>query len=92
VRAGRPASVYLEIEAPRRLVYSHGGDDETLPPVFQATVTFTDLGGDRTEVEMRSLFPTAADRDKVVKEYSAIEGGKQTLDRLGEYLAALGQQ
>ena len=29
-----------------------------------------------------------ADRDKVVKEYGAIEGGKQTLEKLGEYLAA----
>jgi uncharacterized protein YndB with AHSA1/START domain len=34
------------------------------------------------------VFPTAAARDLVVKEYGAIEGGKQTLDRLEEQLEA----
>src|SRR5262249_42397304 len=34
----------------------------------------------------RMVFPTAAARDLVVKEYGAIEGAKQTFDRLGEYL------
>jgi hypothetical protein len=32
------------------------------------------------------VFPTAAARDKVVTEYGAIEGGKQTLERLAEHL------
>jgi uncharacterized protein YndB with AHSA1/START domain len=32
-------------------------------------------------------FPTAAARDFVIKEFGAIEGGKQTLERLGEHLA-----
>ena len=27
-----------------------------------------------------------SDRDRVVKDYGAIEGGKQTLERPGEYL------
>jgi hypothetical protein len=34
------------------------------------------------------VFPTAAARDMVVKNYNAIEGGKQTLARLGEHLCA----
>ncbi|HEX4342172.1 MAG TPA: SRPBCC family protein, partial [Verrucomicrobiae bacterium] len=34
----------------------------------------------------RNVFPTAAARDFVVKEYGAIEGGKQTLERLSEHL------
>jgi hypothetical protein len=33
------------------------------------------------------VFPPADDRDFVVKEFGAIEGGKQTLERLGEHLA-----
>jgi uncharacterized protein YndB with AHSA1/START domain len=37
----------------------------------------------------RMVFPTAAARDHVVKEFGAIEGGKQTLERLGEQLAAM---
>jgi uncharacterized protein YndB with AHSA1/START domain len=35
---------------------------------------------------IRMIFPSAAERDRVVKEFRAIEGGKQTLERLGEYL------
>jgi uncharacterized protein YndB with AHSA1/START domain len=79
---------FLEVDPPSRLVYTHGWDRPG-GELFQATITFTDLGGNRTEVEMRSAFPTAADRDKVVKERGAIEGGKQTLSRLGEYLAEM---
>jgi uncharacterized protein YndB with AHSA1/START domain len=82
---------YLEIVPQERIVNDHGWDDDSLPPLFRATITFTDLGG-KTEVEMRSTFPTAADRDKVVKEFGAIEGGKQTLEKLGEYLAQQHQQ
>jgi hypothetical protein len=33
------------------------------------------------------VFPTAAVREHVVKTYGAIEGGKQTLERLAEQLA-----
>jgi hypothetical protein len=35
---------------------------------------------------MWMLFPSASARDAVVREYGAIEGGKQTLQRLAEYL------
>jgi uncharacterized protein YndB with AHSA1/START domain len=77
---------YREIVAPERLVYAHGGDDEGLEPVqFEVTVTFTERNGE-TEVVMRSTFPTAEQRDFVVREYGAIEGGHQTMARLAEYL------
>jgi hypothetical protein len=35
---------------------------------------------------MHSVFPTAAARDKVVKEFKAIEAGYQTLERLEQVL------
>jgi hypothetical protein len=35
---------------------------------------------------MSILFNTAEERDKVVKEFGAIEGNKQTMDRLEAYL------
>jgi len=79
---------YEEIVPPERLVYSHGGGEEDLEPVhFRNTVTFEDLGG-RTRLTMRAVFPSAAERDHVAEEYGAVEGGKQTLARLAEYLAA----
>jgi uncharacterized protein YndB with AHSA1/START domain len=76
--------VYLEIVKPERLVYDHGADDDK-GPHFRVTVTFTERG-QKTELVMRSVFPSAEAREKVLK-FGAIEGGKQTLDRLEEWLA-----
>jgi uncharacterized protein YndB with AHSA1/START domain len=75
---------YMEVVRPERQAYdiNEPGD----PSQFTATVTFVD-NADGTVLTMRSVFPTAAARDFVVREYKAIEGGNQTLDRLGEYLA-----
>jgi uncharacterized protein YndB with AHSA1/START domain len=80
---------YEEIVAPERLVYSHGGDEDVEPVQFRVTVTFEDLGG-KTRLTMRALFPSAAERDRVVKEYDAAEGGKQTLARLAQHLKTIG--
>jgi uncharacterized protein YndB with AHSA1/START domain len=79
---------YVEVVRPERLVYKHGGDDEGLEPVsFQTTVTFVPQGK-KTMVTLRAVFPTPAERDRVIKEYGALEGGKQTLERLDEHLSA----
>ncbi|MEJ0037344.1 MAG: SRPBCC domain-containing protein [Gammaproteobacteria bacterium] len=72
---------YIEVQKPARLVYRHGADKDDDPDAFDVTVTFEDLG-DKTHITMHSVFPTAAARDKVVKEFKAIEGGYQTLERL----------
>jgi uncharacterized protein YndB with AHSA1/START domain len=80
--------VYKEVVKPERLVYSHGGDTENDPGQFQVTVTF-DNQGNKSELTMRSLFVSKEERDKVVREYGAIEGGNQTLTRLEEYLAKM---
>jgi uncharacterized protein YndB with AHSA1/START domain len=80
--------VFIEVVKPERLVYNHGGDDEGEPGHFHVTVTFAEHGG-KTELTMRSLFGSAAERDKVVNEFNAIEGGNQTLDRLEEYLTKM---
>jgi len=77
--------LYHEVVRPERLVYDHG-DGENSDRDFHVTITFADEGG-RTRLTMRSLFPTAAARDYVVREVGAIEGGNQTLDRLTAYLA-----
>ncbi|MGH6771211.1 MAG: SRPBCC family protein [Xanthobacteraceae bacterium] len=79
---------FIEVKRPERLVYTHGGDDDVEPVNFHVTVTFEDQGG-RTKVTLRSVFPTAEERDRVVKEYGAIEGGRQTLARLADYLATM---
>jgi uncharacterized protein YndB with AHSA1/START domain len=76
---------YEEISQPERLVYAHGGEGDE--PVFHVTVTFADRGG-RTEVTMRSLFPSV-EACEAVKQFGAVAGGAQTLARLGGYLPHL---
>ena len=78
-------ATYLEVVPPERLVYDHG--DDANPEMFRVTVTFEDLGAGRTQLTLRSIFPTAEARNVTVERYGAIEGGKQTLARLGEHLA-----
>jgi uncharacterized protein YndB with AHSA1/START domain len=83
-------SVFIELVKPERIVYSHGGGRKGAEGVsFQATWTFEEEEGGKTRLTMRSVFPSAAARDRVVKEYGAIEGGKQTLAKLADYLATM---
>lgn len=79
---------YDEIVRPERIVYRHGGSDDVEPVQFQTTVTFEDIAG-KTKLTMRALFPSAAERDRVVKEYGAVEGGEQTIGRLADYVAEM---
>jgi hypothetical protein len=47
--------------------------------------TFT-AEGDKTRVEVRMVFESAELRDKVARDFGAVEGLHQTLERLGERL------
>ena len=76
------------VEPPKRLVYRHGGGDDVEPVQFRTTVTFEDLGG-KTRLSMRGVFPSAAERDRVIKEYGADKGMIQTLDRLSDYVSKM---
>lgn len=78
--------VFTEVTEPNRLVYIHGSDEEDDPDRFTVTITFEKQDG-KTKLTMYSLFPSVEQRNKVVEEYGAIEGGNQTMDRLEEYLA-----
>lgn len=75
---------YLEISPPERIVFRHGdrGDD---PKAFTSTVTISQKNG-TSEVTLRSVFPTKAQRDEVVEKYHAIEGAEQTLSALAGYV------
>lgn len=80
--------LFLEIDPPGRLVFAHssgGADDQA---AFRTTVTFAEAAG-QTVLTMRMAFPTAAEREQAVREYGAVQGGQQTLDRLAIQLAEL---
>ena len=85
---------FVEIAEPQRIIYRHGGDrgpeDRDVEPVnFQVTVTFEPEGEDKTRLNMRMVFPSAAAKNFTEERYGAIQGQRQTLDRLGWYVAKL---
>lgn len=80
--------VFNEVVKPSKLVYTHSSEDPKDPNVFVSTITFEEIG-QQTRITMRGVFPTAEERDRVVKEYGAIEGGQQSLRRLSAYLSTL---
>lgn len=75
-----------EIVPPERIVYRHGGGEDVEPVQFKTTVIFEDLGG-RTRIVWRHEFPTAAERDRVIKDFGADKGLAQTMARLADYVA-----
>jgi len=75
-----------EITPPQRLVFRHRVDAES-PVHHVTTVTFEDLGG-RTRLTLEAEFPTAEQRDLLVREHKVDEGGRQTLGRLAAFLDA----
>lgn len=82
------AARYEEIVEGQRIVYTNGGGREGAGKGvhFRAIVTFV-AKGDKTELTLRSVFDTPAERDMVVREYGAVEGGNQTLSRLAAHVA-----
>ena len=79
--------VYHEVVKPEYLSYSQSGDGDKVR--FDAKVTFTVEQSAKTKLTLRLIFATAAERDHVIKEYGAIEGGHQTLARLAQYVTAM---
>ncbi|MDO8633937.1 MAG: SRPBCC family protein [archaeon] len=77
--------VFTKVEKPKFLAYKHSGDYNTKDVKFEVKVTFEEVNG-KTRVTMRSVFESSEELDRVEKGHGAIEGGKQTLTRLGEYL------
>jgi uncharacterized protein YndB with AHSA1/START domain len=76
-----------EIVEPERIRYHHGGGDDVEPVQFRTTVTFEELAGGRTRITLHAVFPSAAERDRVIKDYGADKGAMQTLSRLADYVA-----
>ena len=77
--------IYRAIEAPSRLTFTHDSGEDGDANVMEVTVTFEEQDG-LTRLTMHTLFRSAELRDQVVEEYQAIEGGRQTLERLADFL------
>lgn len=86
-------STFKEIVPLERITYSHGGGREDGPGAsFVATWTFEAIAQGKTLVTGRMVFPSKDARDFVVKEFGAIEGGKQHLTKLAEFLPKFGSK
>jgi uncharacterized protein YndB with AHSA1/START domain len=83
----REIVVSRTIAGPRRLVFLHGERPDD-PRAFVSTVTLVERGG-ATEVTMRAVFKSKAQRDEAVERFGAVEGGRQTLGRLEAYVSTL---
>lgn len=79
---------YIEIDPPSRLLYKIGGKVGEEPVNFRTEVTFESLkeSTSQTKVTMRSIFPSAAQRNYVIENYNAVEGGKQHMANLEDYV------
>lgn len=71
---------YREIVPDEKIVFAFQGGPQAV-----VTVTLTDRGG-KTEMHFSMVFPTAEIRDNLAKRVGAVEGQKQTVERLGELL------
>ncbi len=76
-----------EISRPERIVYRHGRTVDVEPVQFKTTVVFEDLGL-RTRIIWRGDFPSADERNRVIKDYGAAEGLLQTMARLDDFVSA----
>jgi len=81
--------VFTEIIKPELLKYYHGSDDPNDPICFKVTVNFIELDAKKTELHMHMLFEKKELFDYVVKKHGAIEGNRQTMNRLEEYLKTM---
>jgi uncharacterized protein YndB with AHSA1/START domain len=77
---------YREVVAPERLAFRHGESEAENPDAdFGNVITLEDLGG-RTRLTMTLTLKDKATRDFLIREVKAVEGGKQTLQKLAEHL------
>jgi len=82
--AYRNEITYTAIVEPELIEYDHGPS-----PGFHTTVTFEEDGAERTKLSMVALFATKGERDRTVEKFGAIEGMKQTIGRLADYVESL---
>jgi uncharacterized protein YndB with AHSA1/START domain len=80
-------SVFTEIIPCERFAYRLTGGRKGEPAMqIEKVATFEEQAGG-TRVTIRMVFASAEVRDRNVREYGSIEGGKQTLERLAEHLS-----
>ena len=81
---------YTEVKKPSLLSYRHSGT-RSEDYNFTVTVSFEEVEG-KTLLTMKSVFKSKEIIDELNRKVNAIEGGKQTLNRLESYLYKLNEK
>lgn len=77
---------YVEVKKPSFLSYIHFGESEDYD--FTVSVLFDEVEG-KTLLTMKSVFKSKAIIEELNRKVNAIEGSKQTLNRLENYIKQL---
>ena len=77
---------YLEVAEPSIISYHHGDGEGKIS--FTVHVTMEEVG-DKTKLTIRSVFQSSDILDQLDREVNAIEGGKQTYNRMEKYVHEL---
>ena len=84
---------FTAVEAPQKLAFTNcGGRKDHDQIEFNSLWTLEDVAAAQTRVTIRMTFATAGERDRVISEYGAMEGGKQTLARLDAWAAGAAKE
>ena len=78
---------YIEVKKPSLLSYKHSGE-KSEEYNFTVSILFEEVEG-KTLLTMKSVFKSKAIIEELNRKVNAIEGGKQTLNRLENYLKIL---
>ena len=77
---------YLEIRKPHSIRYNHTGDSEETNDVDFTTSLHFEESGDGTLLTMVQEFSSAEELERLNSKFGAIEGGKQHITNLANYL------
>lgn len=77
---------YLEIREPKFISYRHLGDGEGGKDVDFESKIFFESSGSGTKLTMEQIFPSREELERINNKYGAIEGAKQHIGNLADYL------
>jgi len=79
--------IFKKVVRPELLEYVHDSGEDGDPDRFEVIVTFEDQGK-KTKLTLYSTF-ASAEALETARKFGAEEGGRQTLQRLDEYIAGM---
>ncbi len=79
---------YTKIEAPNLIEFDQGGEDITEGISFHVVITLQEVNSS-THFVQTMVFPSEKILERVIKEFGAIEGAQQTVERLEKLLVQI---